>query len=190
MRSKPGMPAKYRVTSPASQKNRSTLSILSPLNRTAVDLGKSAVVLFAGVDAKIERYASWPKASTCPLVPKGGHRPVERAFDISGNPTEDIANIATAVRKQMNGQAGAPMTWTSGEVKWLVEVGDEIKPLQPLLRVGNTTFLAQPKLRAPAENPPLYVANRLLTMGAILHRLREGEPLLVAVHDLDHLVRF
>jgi len=77
---------------------------------------------------------------------------------------------------------------TRGEVEWLVRVGDMLEPGQPFLRIGDVTFMQQPKYKAPKITPPLYVANLLLE--GTIYSLPPGRPLLVAVHEPEQLPRF
>jgi hypothetical protein len=147
--------------------------------------------MFAGVEALRERYASWPKASSCPLTPKGGYRPIVRDPSvITGDPVTDLAHLRKAVVKHTIGTKPSSRSYTAGHVVWLVGIGDAIEPGQDLLRVGDTTIKAQPKLKEPAENKPLYVANLLIEGGISLPVLKTGTPLLVAVWDRAHIVRF
>jgi hypothetical protein len=167
------------------------MSILSPLNRTALDLGDHGVIVFAGAESTGSRFSSWPRPNSNGLVPPGAGRPQNKGFSISGNPTADIYNMYNEARSALGKgpKTGPAAPLLEGTPNWLVQIGEELRPGEPFLKIADVTFLHQPRFKPPIETPTLYVANFLLPK-TMIHGMPAGTPLLVAVLDPNQLPRF
>lgn len=186
---KDGIPEEFRVRTQSDKSQRAALSVLSPYNRTALGLGQTGVIVFAGADSSGPRYSSWPRVDSCKLIPFGAERPRTKM------PAEDdvvdiLYQIPGILRRAVTGKERAKVgkSQAGGTPAWHVGVGDPLIPGEPFLDVGQVTFYHQPAFKPPKVTPTLYVATILLP--EFVPKLGPGAPLLVAVYDRMHIPRF
>lgn len=186
-----GVPEKYRVRTPQQARNREALSVLSPYNRTAVALGETGVLVFAGASSTGNRYTSWPRANTCRITPPGTTPPqlIQEPDDA------DIPEMAYAAKRHVKHliKGTKPkqryrQSVAQGEIKWHVDIGDLIVPKAPILEVGPVTFFQMPGYKG-WTTPKLYLANKLI-VGTNALPVVAGTPLYVAVYDPAQIPRF
>lgn len=178
------------VDRPEMNEYTSHLSILSHRHAAPLLLDSFACILFAGTESDSDRFAIWPTAKSCNYIPAWTKPLQERSYDISGDPETDINSIKSFIKGEISGKfKPVNRNRSRGPAQWLVEVGQEILPCKPILRIGTVTYLSQPLPKQDA-NVKIFVANRLIEPGTECSRLPRGYPLLVAVHDPIYLPRY